>query len=177
MISLSRFLTILGSLLILFGGFLVYQRYTPQKLAFANLKTEKVNYSTSYPTQIIIPSLKINNAIIPSKIVNGNWETTTDGISFLSSSPRPGSMGNSILYGHNWESLLGRLPQIKPGQEIDILFSNGKLERFKVIYTQEVNPTDTSILANSKDKRITIYTCSGFLDSKRFVATAILTTN
>ncbi len=168
---------VLGSLLIIFGGFLVYQRYSPQKLAFANLKAEKITYSNIYPTQIVIPSLRINNPIIPSKIVNGQWETTSEGVSFLSSSPRPGSLGNSILYGHNWESLLGRLPQIKPGDEIDILYNNGRVERFKVKFTQEVNPTDTSILANSKDKRITIYTCSGFLDSKRFVATAVLATN
>jgi LPXTG-site transpeptidase (sortase) family protein len=78
------------------------------------------------------------------------------------------------LYGHNWSALLGSLPKIKPGDKIKIILSNGQEKNFVVKYTSIVAPSDTKILSDSADSRITLYTCAGFLDSKRFVATALL---
>ena len=43
-------------------------------------------------------------------------------------------------------------------------------------YTQVVTPDQTHILAPSDDRRVTLYTCTGFLDRKRFVVTATLLT-
>jgi sortase A len=170
----SKFLILSGLLLLLFGGYLVFQRYSPKTLEFNNLKAyQSVNLAIT-PVRVIIPSLKIDNTIFGAKITNGQWETTDKGISYLLSSPVPGATGNSILYGHNWESLLGKLVGIKPGDKIEIMLSNGKTRTFIVAFTSVVDPNETHILSQTKDNRITIYTCTGFLDSKRFVATAIL---
>ena len=112
--------------------------------------------------------------IIPSKITNNTWEATSQGVSHLSSSPIPGEKGNSILYGHNWTNLLGNLTKIKPGAEINIILKNREKKIFIVEYVSIVGPNDTQILADTDDTRITLYTCTGFLDSKRFVVTALL---
>lgn len=170
----SKFLILSGLLLLLFGAYLVFQRYSPKTLEFSNLKsTQNVNLSV-VPVRITIPMLNIDNTIYGAKITNGQWETTDKGISYLLSSPLPGAAGNSILYGHNWESLLGKLVGIKPGDKIEIKMSNGKTRTFVVAFTSVVDPNETHILSQTKDNRITIYTCTGFLDSKRFVATATL---
>ena len=83
-------------------------------------------------------------------------------------------MGNSVLYGHNFPSILGSLTKIKPNDKIEIIMSNGEKKIFTVKYTSIVGQDQTHILSQTKDARITVYTCTGFLDTKRFVATAIL---
>jgi LPXTG-site transpeptidase (sortase) family protein len=171
---LSKTLVFLGIIFLVFGAYLVVQRYSPKKLEFNNLSVAKASTSKIVPQRIIIPSLKIDNTIFGAKITNNQWEATEKGVSYLSSSPIPGSRGNSILYGHNWESILGRLVQIKPGEKIKIYMSSGEVRDFVVNFTSVVEPTQTHILAQTNDNRITIYTCTGFMDSKRFVVTATL---
>jgi LPXTG-site transpeptidase (sortase) family protein len=172
--NFSRILILSGLLFMLFGGNLVYQRYSPKKLEFKDLAVNQSVVTEVKPVKIIVPSLNIENVIYSSKIENNKWEATTKGISYLSTSPVPGQNGNSILYGHNWPSLLGNLSSIKPGDTIIITSDHGKKLVFEVEYTSVVTPDDVSVLSQTKDKRITLYTCIGFLDSHRFVVVAIL---
>lgn len=169
----SKILIVLGFLILTFGGFLLYQHYTPQRLSFSNFKPSSA-LQVNHKSRIIIPSLSINLEIFPAKINGNKWEATTEGVSHLSSSPIPGEKGNSILYGHNWTSLLGNLTKINPGAEINIILENNDKKTFVVEYISVVDPSATQILSNTKDTRITLYTCSGFLDIKRFVVTALL---
>lgn len=158
-------------------GFLIYQRYNPQNLSFDiqyNLVQQIENDYKAKPVSINIESQKIALPIIPSEIKNNKWEATTKGVSYLSSSALPGEQGNSILYGHNWPNLLGNITKVKPGEKITINFSDHSSREFLVEYITQVKPTQTEILNNSSDHRITIYTCSGFLDSMRFVVVAKL---
>lgn len=138
----------------------------------APISSRKSNSSLT-PVSLRIKSLSVNLPILSSKIVNGSWETTKTGVSYLSLSPIPGSHGNSILYGHNYPNLLGNLTHIKNGDEIEIVFSDQSVKRFKVAYFQTVTPDETHVLSSSGDARLTIYTCTGFLDLKRFVVIAV----
>lgn len=171
---LPKFFIVFGFLVLIFGGYLIVQRTSPRKLSFAKPPVVKHIVSKTYPQEIIINSIHIDLPIYSAQIINNNWETTTEGVSYLTGSPIPGDKGNSILYGHNWESLLGRLPNLKPGQIIEIVFSDKSKKKFLVKYTTIVTPDNVSILAAATDKRITIYTCTGFMDTKRFVAVAVL---
>lgn len=171
---LSRTLIFAGILLLFFGGYLIFQRYNPKQLSFRNFNGYANSASGALPQKIIVPSLKIELPIYPAKISGNSWEATTKGVSYLVSSPVPGETGNSILYGHNWASLLGSLPKIVPGEAIEIVFGKGEKKTFIVEHTSIVAPSQTDILAPSSDTRLTLYTCTGFLDSKRFVATALL---
>lgn len=121
--------------------------------------------------RLIIPDLGINLAIYPAKISGNRWQTTTLGVSHLSTTPDPGEPGNSVIYGHNWHNLLGRLPRVTPGSKIKVT-QNGVTQEFVVTATAEVDPTTSSVYAPTSDTRLTIYTCSGLLDSKRFVVVA-----
>jgi LPXTG-site transpeptidase (sortase) family protein len=154
----------------------MWLRTAPTRLNFdsyAQQQTASVAQK-AFPQRMIIGDLSVDLPLYPSSVVNNTWETTTKGASYLRSSPLPGEKGNSIIYGHNWLNLLGPLVAIKPGETIEIAFSDNSRKRFVVDYTSVVNPNESSILAPSQDNRITVYTCTGFLDSKRFVAVATL---
>ncbi len=127
------------------------------------------------PYSLEIPSIHANLPIIPALIQGKTWETTTKGVSYLKTTPIPGEKGNSVIYGHNWKTILGDLTQVKPGQKIIITMNDGVKKEFKVEYTATVDPSQTYIIDNTKDTRITLYTCTGFLDSKRFVVVAFPT--
>lgn len=172
--NFPKVLIVLGFILFFFGGYLAYQRYSPKNLEFKDFKASNANSTQTQPVRIIIPTLGIDSGIFPAQVSNGNWEATTNGVSYLSSTPVPGSQGNSVLYGHNWPSILGSLPKIKPGDEIVVALNSGQKKTFVVSFTSVVSPNQTDILKETSDARITLYTCTGFLDSKRFVATAIL---
>jgi LPXTG-site transpeptidase (sortase) family protein len=93
-------------------------------------------------------------------------------VTFVKGSATPGSIGNSIFYGHNWTSLLGRLPGARIGDEVTITMDNGIVKTFVITKTKIVSPNDTEVLDDTNFSRLTLYTCTGFLDSKRFVAFA-----
>lgn len=181
MLLFSRVLTVSGIILIAFGTVFTYQHFNPSVLAFStppkSTQLSSTANSSANPVILAIPSAHIKLPIFVSHIVDNNWQTTTQGISYLASSPIPGQQGNSILYGHNWEALLGNLVTTKPGDEVVITYANHSVKKFIIHYTMVVDPSDISILQQSTDKRITLYTCTGFLDSKRFVAVAILDDN
>lgn len=173
---LAAFLTVFGLVCLVLTAFLFWQRTTPRRLSF-NLKTppptEKAAH-TLEPKTLVIRDLGLELPIFPARVEGRKWKASTKGVSFLSTSPIPGKKGNSVLYGHNWPNLLGNLVKIKPGQEMEVWFNDNSIEKFVVKTTQIVTPEQTSILDPSDDKRITLYTCTGFLDRKRFVATATL---
>lgn len=175
---MDKFFTGLGVSLIIFASFLVFQRNNPNRIAFAqkeSIATEEKEINESLlPVILRISSLDIDLPIYESEIKDKKWEVSNKGVSFLKSSVLPGDKGNSILYGHNWTNLLGNLTKIKTGEVIEIVFSDNTKKEFVVTLIQEVDPDDISILNNTNDNRVTIYTCSGFLDSKRFVVVALL---
>ena len=165
---------IIGMLLLFFASFLWYERHTPRRLTFAYTAQAKQTTHVEPPIGISIPSLGITLPIFPAIIAGKTWPTTDKGVSYLVSSPLPGGKGNSILYGHNWPNLLGKLHEIKIGDKIMVMGKNNTVKNFSVKYIAEVDPSNASILAPSQDNRITLYTCTGFLDSKRFVVVATL---
>ena len=174
---MDKFFTGLGVSLIIFASFLVFQRNNPNRIAFAqkeSIALEENEIKESLPVNLHISSLDIDLPIYESEIKDKKWEVSNKGVSFLKSSVLPGDKGNSILYGHNWTNLLGNLTKIKTGEVVEIVFSDNTKKEFVVTLIQEVDPDDISILNNTNDNRITIYTCSGFLDSKRFVVVALL---
>jgi LPXTG-site transpeptidase (sortase) family protein len=178
---ISNFFILAGLVLLAFGIYLVWERNSPQSVSFENPPlpqegslVEGSITALGKPVLIKIPSIDKELQIIPSKIVNNRWESTKKGVSYLETSPIPGEMGNSIIYGHNYSNLLKNLTDVKVGDEIAIVFENGGEKKFEVMFTQEVGPNQSTILNATGDRRVTLYTCSGFLDSKRFVVTAIL---
>lgn len=172
---LTRLFLFIGLLCFIFLGMLLYQRYRPNPLAFQGAVFTRVLSSTyqASPTRLQIPEVDVDLPIVLSEIEGTTWQTTERGVSYLKSSPLPGEKGNAVLYGHNWPNLLGALRQIRIGDKITVSYLDGHAVLFTVAYITVVSPDMVKILENSSDSRLTIYTCTGFLDSKRFVVTAV----
>ena len=166
----------IGLLALLVLSYLIYQRYNPQKLSFSVSASEHYPQEVSevHPIGIHINTVNLSLKITPAQINNNRWEASTTGISHLKSSVVPGQKGNAVLYGHNWPNLLGKLKNVKAGDTITVINSDQSEKVFEVEYITEVAPSEISILEDSEDTRITLYTCSGFLDTKRLVVVAKL---
>lgn len=173
--NLSRFLFALAGVCFLLTAFLVWQRQVERRLAFEIDQLTapgEAGAGNTWPVALVIKELNIELPVFPTVLEDGRWETTSEGVSYLVGSAIPGEIGNSILYGHNWPNLLGRLLQADQGQEIVIVSSAGEVKRFVIIETAVVTPNQTHVLGQTKDIRLTVYTCTGFLDRKRFVVMA-----
>lgn len=158
-------------------AYLLYQRYNPQNLSFnvsAASQTTPIVITNLQPVGIQINDINVSLPITSAEIINNKWQASTTGVSYLKSTVTPGEKGNSVLYGHNWPNLLGNLKKTKVGDRINIIYSDNSVRNFEIEYLTIVSPNETSILNNSEDNRITLYTCTGFLDSKRLVAVARL---
>jgi LPXTG-site transpeptidase (sortase) family protein len=176
---LTWFFILQGFSLFTVGLYQIFLREYPQHLAFDNyqVKQSVVAAKEQQPIKVTIKDLGISLPIIPSKVVSNQWEVTPNGASYLVTSPIPGTTGNSIIYAHNWTSLFGNLVAAKIGQTVEVEYADHTKKTFVISYTSLVDPNESTILAPSTDKRITLYTCTGFLDSKRFVAVATLKDN
>lgn len=145
----------------------LYLRNRPSRLAFASAPPQSSNTSVDTPVVIRIDSVGIELPVIPVSFDGKNWPTTTKGASFIPE--------NNVFYGHNWSNLFGPLTRVKPGDKINIITADSKTYTYSVAFTQIIEPDNTYILNPTADSRLTLYTCTGFLDSKRFVVTAFLT--
>ncbi len=172
---LSRILLIFGIGCILFASLLVVQRTNPNRISFNGyIPSNETSIRYTQPTRLRLKNVAIDVPVIPAKIQNNTWQLTDKGISYLATSPLPGQRGNSIMYGHNWASILGNLDKTKIGQEIEVDFANNTTKYFTITGILVVNPSNTSVLLPSTDNRLTLYTCTGFFDTKRLVITAVL---
>ena len=172
---IAQSLIVAGLLLVALSILLTLSRFNPRRLSFKSqpqIEESTKNNHGALPKYITIAGTSISLPIIPSTIEDQTWETTEEGVSYLTMSPVPGEKGNSILYGHNWTDLLGPLTEVKPGQTIRIRYEDDSQKTFMVENTATVSPNDTSILMASAEPMMTIYTCTGLFDSKRFVVTA-----
>lgn len=159
---------IVSIVLLVYGAVLIRERTTPVKAE--QTSNAPIQFSDSI-FSVHIPSAGIELPAYRAVITGTTWQTSKRGISYLSTSPLPGEKGNSVLYGHNWPNLLNKLHGVKPGDAIFITAKN-KTTQFMVRFVAVVGPRESSVYAPSGDTRLTIYTCTGFLDRKRLVITA-----
>lgn len=156
------------------AGIFTYQVVAPATATSA-VTTDQVG--PLHTSSLKIPSLGIDLPVSEGEMKDNRWPTSTKNLIHVSTTKLPGTPGNSIIYGHNWESQLGDLDQIKVGDEIVVTLSDNSKKIFQVSEIAEVSPNQSDLLKDSIDTRLTLYTCSGFLDSKRLVVVAQLQAN
>lgn len=124
------------------------------------------------PVHIRIPGL-INTSIRQDFYDNGSWTVSDEQASYLAQSAEPGEGGNIILYGHNKKEIFGNLLALKGSEIVTLISKGGEEHQYKIINMVEVDPSDVSYLQPTDEEMLTIYTCSGFMDSKRFIVQAV----
>jgi|SRR5579859_1457041 len=160
---------ILGANLLAIG--LIYKAYLNTTLSFEVAPVTQLDISQrrSTPVRVEIPSQSIDLPIFEAKIVKGIWETSEKGATHLDTSARPGESGNTVIYGHNLLRLFGRIQRMKDGDLITVRTQDGGSYTYVVTQTQVVKPNQIDVVLPTKYEVLTLYTCTGFLDSQRFV--------
>ena len=163
-------------LLIIFGAGLIFwssfrQGYgwqTPTQ-AEPQLNQEQTDKEAPKPAKIYIPKLERTLDVSDGFIKDNRWTISKTGVSYLTTSGKIGEPGNVVLYGHNTQDVLGGLWKVQAGDIVEVTDSGGNTYKFEVFERKEVKPNAVEILESADDSRLTIYTCSGFLDTARFV--------
>ncbi len=100
-----------------------------------------------------------------------HWVTSQTGVSYYTDSALPGN-GNTVIYGHNIAGILGGLWKVHEGDYLYVVTHDGNYIKYQVSQRKEIDPSEVDILNSTKESTLTLYTCSGFLDSARFVIIA-----
>jgi len=150
------------------------------------------------PKRIIIPELTVDLPVKKSRIVGGYWEVFSDSAGWGEGSGLPGETGNQVIFAHAREGLFLPLKEVKNGMRIYVFTENeldlsglpeniaktvsqevggGSLRQsnwyaYEVVEIKEVYPNETEVIEPTGDERLTLYTCSGFTDSKRLIVVA-----
>ena len=123
------------------------------------------------PQRIVIPKLSLDLEVREAKIINGYWEVFAASGAWGSGSGLPGQVGNQVIFAHAKEGLF--LP-LKNAKIADIIYVLTPISwyKYEVSEIKEVMPNQTEIIAPTNDETLTLYTCSGFRDTKRLIIIA-----
>lgn len=179
----SKFVTILGILLVICGLVLIAYPFIEIKLDEKDIsknisewdkkkvevaKEVKTNNKSNqkYPT-VNIDGKDIIGKIIVVKtgeqipiLMGATEENLRGGATLYDNGVFPGEEGTAIVLGHR-ETTFGFLEDVNIGDEIDVETVTGTY-KFKLKKTYITNPEDKSILAQEKDLNLTLVTCYPF---------------
>jgi LPXTG-site transpeptidase (sortase) family protein len=105
-------------------------------------------------------------------ISDGVWQISENTANHLNQSANPGEGGNVVIYGHNSSEVFGPLRWMSKGEEIEVTNNEGKVTIYVIDQIIETNPEDIQWILPKDKETLTVYTCSGFLNSKRHVVVA-----
>ncbi|MBI4067647.1 sortase [Candidatus Gottesmanbacteria bacterium] len=134
-------------------------------------KLLKASKGGENPVRIIIPALLIDLPITDSKVIGGTWETSETTASYGLGSGSPGQKGNTVVFAHAREGLFLSLKDIKKDNKL-YLFTKNNWYSYRVKEIKTVYPNEIEVIAPTADETLTLYTCSGFMDTKRLIVIA-----
>ena len=171
--SFFLFLGVFGIISILTGFYLNYRKSI---LSFSGKIPHATPISVNEyfdPVKINFKSIGLTLPIRNAKITNGIWEISENSASYLATSAKPGERGNTVIYGHNkknvFEPIIGN---VKKGNLIELITEENKIYTYEVKEVFEVTPEKVEVVNPADFEVLTVYTCTGFLDSKRQVIKA-----
>lgn len=171
---LPMMLMLIGSVMMSFWAvhrFFYYRSLFLSRIQ-ANLIVAQEQKQAPLPVHIFIP-WNTDVDIEPLAFTNGQWKISDTKATYLLGSARPGEAGNIIIYGHNRKEIVGNIRALKGGEKVTIKTNDGAEHSYVVDQVFEVEPYDVSLLAPTTKEILTIYTCSGLLDSLRFIVRAV----
>ena len=158
--------------IVLISVFTIWRYYQVRILSFKVSEYQEQSKEGIIPTYIKMYPLGVDIKIKEAMIIKGVWQVYPDAISHLSSSARVGEKGNIIMYGHNKDNVLGPIRWAKEGATIELYDGSKTKYLYKVVKTDTVEPDNLSYVLPTSEETLTLYTCVGFLDSKRFIVVA-----
>lgn len=110
------------------------------------------------PDSVLMPSISLEEPIY-----EGNKRALSKGVWRLPHTSTPDKGGNTVLVGHRFtyagSAVFYHLDKITKGDRIGVYWQ-GKLYEYEVFAVRVVEPDETSVEANTKEPRLTLYTCT-----------------
>ena len=127
------------------------------------------------PVSLTIPLIGVKTNLITLGLAAGGAmqvPSSTTVAGWFTGSPRPGSVGSSIIVGHvdskSGPGIFFRLPELKKGDDVYIKRSDGTTAEFRVTEVQEYPkdqfPTDR-VYGPTPYAELRLITCGGTFDS------------
>ncbi len=104
-------------------------------------------------TRLVIPKIDLAAVVVEGT----NHKALLLGPGHLSDTPAPGEPGNSVISAHR-DTFFRHIYELGKGDEV-VVQRSGRTYRYAVASKKIVQPNDMSVVANSKDKRLTLITC------------------
>jgi sortase (surface protein transpeptidase) len=162
---LAVFLVLIGSGLVFASSFdFVNSSARPAKMT----QIAPIN-EYAKPAKLHISKLDRNLDVSDGYFEDNRWVISKTGVSYLITSAKLGQVDNVVLYGHNTRDVLGGLWRLQNGDIVEITGTDGRLYKYEIFERREVKANALEILESTPDARLTLFTCSGFLDTARFV--------
>jgi len=167
----SGLLIIIGAL-ILIGSSIVYKAYGQLPVSSELPTIDQSTFNPTFvPEQITISSI-IDVPIEVGDYVDEKWTDSKTEAVYYTGSATPLAGGNTIIYAHNTANLFGKLKQVEVGDVVALRLADGTIRQYQVMSVDVVDPSNIEPLQPSLTEKLTLYTCSGFLDSQRLVVVA-----
>lgn len=147
------------------------QAHSIQEPIRADYAFQNKNRERDIPVRIVIPSVSINLPITVAPLIGGYWQTSDSSASFGEGSSVPGGGGNTVIFAHAKEGLFLPLKNVRHGDTVYV-YTQNKWFSYEINDIKEVTPNDVYVVKPTNDERLTLFTCSGFFDTKRLVVTA-----
>lgn len=141
------------------------------RLSFQGNLPKLVNHESQI-TKIRIDKVKLDLTVEPAIINDGVWPVSEKNASHWVSSANPGENGNIVIYGHNRNNLFGPIRWLNVGERIELTDKQGKIYEYKITQTVIVKPTEVQYVEPTDTEMLTLYTCTGWWDSLRYVVRA-----
>jgi len=135
------------------------------------LLTEKNGPSKNPPERIIIPGVGIDLPVKEAKVVNGYWEVFPTGAGWGIGSGYPGEKGNQVIFSHARKGMFLPLRQVRKEDNVYVL-TRDKWYIYKITDIKGVLPSQIEVVAPTPDETLTLFTCTGYGDSKRLIVIA-----
>lgn len=166
-----NFAAALINLLILFTLFFFYKEVLlkPQLpiIIPAYQQVEQVN-----PVFIDIPKTAERIPVESAHIINGNWQTSDNTATHLITSSGINGGGNIVIYGHNTSGIFKSLKTIAVGESLILEATDQSKHEYKISEIKVVDPEQVTDVQPADHEVLTVYTCTGWLDSKRLIIKA-----
>ncbi len=160
---------------VLFLGFSVISVLKEEQIV-TQAREERTNENMTesvptFPVQIKIAD-KIDAPVEAFAKKNDFWVLSPTHVVFWSESSLPGTPGNTVFYGHNNKKLLGKLHEVNVGETISVTTANETVFEYTITKKVTTSPDKLEYIAPTESELLTIYTCTGFLDTKRLIIQA-----
>lgn len=115
----------------------------------------------------------VSEDILPQTYENGVWSIPATAAAHLVTSAYPYEPNNIIIYGHNTWAVFAKLKNVQKADLVKLTLANGSERIYEIIEITEVTPDKIEYLKPTQSETLTIYTCAGWMDSKRLIIRAV----